>query len=127
MKQPQPPRSLTSIIHRHQMHLYFSLLHKLLYDFYYCLQLHKRKALVVVHWCIYFMTCFQGFCILVRTYKHCMRKDDQFWSSIITFIYIHVYTLSHPENDRDITERAQGYTLQGASFMRQSRCSFLNA
>ena len=26
-----------------------------------------------------------------------------------------VYTLSHPENDRDVTERAQGYTLQDAS------------
>ena len=37
------------------------------------------------------------------------------------------YTWSHPENDRDVTERAQGYTLQDASFMRQSRCSFLNA
>ena len=37
------------------------------------------------------------------------------------------YTLSHPENDCDVTERAQGYTLQDASFMRQSRCSFLNA
>ena len=36
------------------------------------------------------------------------------------------YTLSHPENDRDVTERAQGYMLQVASFMRQSRCSFLN-
>ena len=38
-----------------------------------------------------------------------------------------VYTLSHPENDRDVTERAQGYTVQDASFMRQSRCSCLNA
>ena len=39
-----------------------------------------------------------------------------------------MYTLSHPEKDRDVTERAQGYTLQDASFMRQSsRCSFLNA
>ena len=27
------------------------------------------------------------------------------------------YTLSHPENDRDATERAQGYTLQDASFI----------
>ena len=36
------------------------------------------------------------------------------------------YTLSHPENDRDFTERIQEYTLQDASFMRQSRCSFLN-
>ena len=36
------------------------------------------------------------------------------------------YTLSHPENDRDVTERAQGYTLQDASCMRPSRCSFLN-
>ena len=36
------------------------------------------------------------------------------------------YTLSHPENERDVTERAQGYMLQDASFMRQSRCSFLN-
>ena len=27
------------------------------------------------------------------------------------------YTLSHPENDRDVIERAQGYTLQDASFM----------
>ena len=37
-----------------------------------------------------------------------------------------VYTMSHSENDSDVTERAQGYTLQDASFMRQSRCSFLN-
>ena len=37
-----------------------------------------------------------------------------------------VYTLSHPENDRDVTERVKGYTLQDASFMRQSRNSFLN-
>ena len=26
-------------------------------------------------------------------------------------------TLSHPENDRDVTELAQGYTLQDASFI----------
>ena len=37
------------------------------------------------------------------------------------------YTLSHPENNRDVTERAHGYTLQDTSFMRQSRCSFLNS
>ena len=37
-----------------------------------------------------------------------------------------VYTLSNPENDRDVTDRVQEYTLQDASFMRQSRCSFLN-
>ena len=36
------------------------------------------------------------------------------------------YTLSHPENVRDVAERAQGYTLQDASFMHQSRCSLLN-
>ena len=46
-------------------------------------------------------------------WKHCVIFDD--------------YTLSHPENDRDVTERIQEYTLQDASFMRQSRCSFLNA
>ena len=28
------------------------------------------------------------------------------------------YTLSHPENDRDVTDRVQEYTLQDASFMR---------
>ena len=28
------------------------------------------------------------------------------------------YTLSHHENDCDVTECAQGYTLQDASFMR---------
>ena len=32
----------------------------------------------------------------------------------------HVYTLSHPENDRDVTDRVQEYTLQDTSFMRQS-------
>ena len=37
------------------------------------------------------------------------------------------YTLSHPENDRDVTDRVQEYTLQDASCLRQSRCSFLNA
>ena len=46
---------------------------------------------------------------------------------VICQIYTCIYTLSHPENDRDVTERAQGYTLQDASLMRQSRCSFLNA
>ena len=40
---------------------------------------------------------------------------------------IRLYTLSHPRNDRDVTERAQWYTLQDASLMHQSRCSFLNA
>ena len=45
----------------------------------------------------------------------------------LTFLTPYCYTLSHPENDCDVTERAQGYTLQDASFMRQSRCSFLNA
>ena len=38
----------------------------------------------------------------------------------------HHYTLSHPENDREVTDRVREYTLQDASFMRQSRCSFLN-
>ena len=37
------------------------------------------------------------------------------------------YTLSHPGNDRDVIERAQGYTLQDAFFMRISLCFFLNA
>ena len=37
------------------------------------------------------------------------------------------YTLSHPENDRDVTDRVQEYTLQDASFMHQSRGSFLYA
>ena len=36
------------------------------------------------------------------------------------------FVWSDPENDCDVTERAQGYTLQDASFMRQSLCSFLN-
>ena len=40
--------------------------------------------------------------------------------------YNYYYTLSHPENDSDVTERAQGYTLQDASFMRQSQCFFMN-
>ena len=31
-----------------------------------------------------------------------------------------IYTLSHPENDLDVTNRAKGYTLQDAFFMRQS-------
>ena len=34
--------------------------------------------------------------------------------------YYVCYTLSHPENDHDVTECAQGYTRQDASFMRQS-------
>ena len=40
--------------------------------------------------------------------------------------YMNKYTLSHLENDRDVTERAKGYTLLDASFMRQSWDSFLN-
>ena len=36
-----------------------------------------------------------------------------------------LYTLSHPENDRDVTGRTKGNTLQD-SFMHQSRNSFLN-
>ena len=42
-------------------------------------------------------------------------------------MYVNVYTLSHPENDRDVTDRAKGYTLQDASFVRQSRDSLLNS
>ena len=40
---------------------------------------------------------------------------------VIRYIFVssiankYTYTLSHPENDRDFTERAQGYTLQEAS------------
>ena len=34
-----------------------------------------------------------------------------------------VYTLSHPENDRDVTEHVQQYTLQDASLMRQTHIS----
>ena len=41
--------------------------------------------------------------------------------------FLFCYTLSHPENDRDVTDRVQEYTLQDTSFMRQSWCSFLNA
>ena len=37
------------------------------------------------------------------------------------------YTLSHLENGRDVTQRAEWLTLQNASFVRQSRDSFLNA
>ena len=37
------------------------------------------------------------------------------------------YTLSHPENDVDVTEPVQECMLQDASLMRQSQCSFLNA
>ena len=37
-----------------------------------------------------------------------------------------VYTLSRLKNDSDVTEHSPGYMLQYASFMRQSRCSFLN-
>ena len=51
----------------------------------------------------------------------------QYLIKIILVNLMQNYTLSHPENDRDVTERAQGYTQQDASFMRQSRCSFLNA
>ena len=46
------------------------------------------------------------------------NNDDNGLSSILC---------SHPENDRDVTDRVQEYTLQDASFMRQSWCSFLNA
>ena len=35
-----------------------------------------------------------------------------------------LYTSSHPENDRDVTEHAKGYTLQDESFMRESQESF---
>ena len=31
---------------------------------------------------------------------------------------LYYYTLSHPENDHDVTEHAKLYTLQDASFMR---------
>ena len=33
------------------------------------------------------------------------------------------YTLSHPKNDCEVTERDKGYTLQKASFMHQSQDS----
>ena len=34
------------------------------------------------------------------------------------FQHMHAYTLSQPENDRDVTGRAEGNTLQDASFRR---------
>ena len=40
---------------------------------------------------------------------------------------IYTLTLSHSGNDHDVTESAQGYKLQDVFFVRQSRCSFLNA
>ena len=49
------------------------------------------------------------------------------WGSHYDNCFILYYTLSHPENERDVTERTQEYTLQYASLLRQSRCSFLNA
>ena len=59
---------------------------------------------------------------------------QRYWSSLLWFQTLEHsnnvcssyqrYTLSHPENDRDVTERVQEYTLQDASFMRQSRTSF---
>ena len=55
-------------------------------------------------------TSFSFFC-------HAMKK----WLGLVWWTFNSNYTLSHPENDRDVTEHAQGYT------MRQSRCSFLNA
>ena len=42
-----------------------------------------------------------------------------------TNLVCQLYTLSHPDNDRDVTERFQEYTLQDASFMLQSTGSFL--
>ena len=52
--------------------------------------------------------------VLTTQVSYCLAYDHE------------AYTLSHPENDRDVTERAQGNTLQDASFMRQSLSSFLN-
>ena len=49
-----------------------------------------------------------------------LPKDASETCSIIA------YTLSHPENDRDVTGRAKGNTLLDASFMHQSQNSFLN-
>ena len=43
-----------------------------------------------------------------------------FWESRCLVYPTSNYTLSHPENDRDVTDCVQEYTLQDASFMRQS-------
>ena len=61
--------------------------------------------------------------------QHDLLFSKTFFLSVLCFPSTknnYVYTLSHPENDRDVTESAQGYTLQDASFVRQSQCSFLN-
>ena len=34
-----------------------------------------------------------------------------------------MYTLSHPENDRDVTEPAQGYTLQDGRSQGETKYS----
>ena len=55
----------------------------------------------------------------VEEIQHC-NCDYLLWGFLLA------YTLSHPENDRDVTERAQIYMLQDASLVHQSRWSFLN-
>ena len=56
--------------------------------------------------------------MLLHNTQRCMRIHQ---CNLLT------YTLSQTKNDHDVTERAQEYTLQDASFMRQSWCSFLKA
>ena len=57
------------------------------------------------------------------------KKTDGKQRVFISTKYLHMkhYIMSHPENDRDVTDRAKGYTLQDASFVRQSRDSLFNA
>ena len=50
---------------------------------------------------------------------HFTKITITFWTDNIT------YTLSHPKNDRDVTERAQSYRLPYASFIYASISVFL--
>ena len=54
-----------------------------------------------------------------------LRMRQSIYIAHQTTVPVSFYTLSHPENDRDDPERVKGYTLQDASFMRQSQDSVL--
>ena len=65
----------------------------------------------------YHLKCFEISC------GGCLGKDKVIEVKVVLSPSFN-YTLSHPENDSDVTERAPGYTLQDASFMRQSQDLF---
>ena len=103
-----------------------------------CIKVTRCLALIIVSsWLFYqlhFSTCpwwcitISSHCLLFNWWSYIRKICHQYWFILKRkYKTCSSYTLSHPKYDRDVTERSQRYTLQDASFVRQSRCSFFKS